>query len=182
MERDEEVSRDAMVGRGVKALREARGLSQAQVAQAMTDAGIENFYPQTVLKTEKGIRSLKLYEGIALAKILDVRAEELYPPDPASEHAAEIGRQLGRLVRAVSLVDRRIAEFNEAFAEFEDLREVAERLANDPDVGGRAKDVAERALEVLNHGAGSPVALEALSKLRHPSRSVGLPDGVDTEA
>lgn len=50
--------------------REAAGLSQAQVAEAMVEAGFSNFYPQTVLKIEKGTRVLKYDEGRALVAIL----------------------------------------------------------------------------------------------------------------
>lgn len=58
------------------------GLSQADLAREMTDAGVDGFYPQTVLKVEKGTRSLKLVEGIFMAKLLGVTADELFEPSP----------------------------------------------------------------------------------------------------
>ena len=65
---------DEIVGRNLKALREALGMSQAQLAVAMNEASVAGWFPQTVTKVEQGSRSLKLVEGLELAKILS--------PDP----------------------------------------------------------------------------------------------------
>lgn len=52
-------------------------MSQAALAQAMEKRGIAGIYPQTILKVEKGVRSLRFTEGLALAKILGVEPEDL---------------------------------------------------------------------------------------------------------
>lgn len=59
-------------------LRERLGLSQAQLAAAVTDAGVTGWFPQTVTKVEQGVRSVKLVEGLALAQCLGVEPVELY--------------------------------------------------------------------------------------------------------
>lgn len=74
------VNKDEKVGENVQVFRKARGLSQAQLAEKMSAAGVEGMYPQTILKIEKGARSLKFHEGLALAKILQVKPSNLYDP------------------------------------------------------------------------------------------------------
>ncbi|MEK8228735.1 helix-turn-helix transcriptional regulator [Oerskovia sp. M15] len=76
-------SRDQKIGATIRALREAQGLSQAQVAAALTSAGIDGMYAQTVLKVEKGTRGLKFHEGLELAKVLGVEPGELYDDTPS---------------------------------------------------------------------------------------------------
>lgn len=71
------MTRDVKIGENVKALRVAAGLSQAQLAERMTAAGLEGIYPQTITRIEQGKRSLKLHEGIALARILHVAVDSL---------------------------------------------------------------------------------------------------------
>ncbi|WP_402371426.1 helix-turn-helix domain-containing protein [Isoptericola rhizosphaerae] len=73
---------ESALGQNVRRLREAAGLSQAHVADAMAEAGIEGFYPQTVLKVEKGTRALKFVEGLELARVLGVEPQHLYSPAP----------------------------------------------------------------------------------------------------
>lgn len=62
---------DACIGANVKKYRLARGMSQGDVADAMSDPD-EPFHQQTVLKIEKGARSLKLAEASRLADVLKV--------------------------------------------------------------------------------------------------------------
>ena len=73
-------SRDEVVGRNMRSFREASALSQANLADAMSAAGFEGFYPQTITKLEKGTRSLKLVEALKLADILGVRARDFFDP------------------------------------------------------------------------------------------------------
>src|SRR5450759_940729 len=76
---------DEQVGKNVKRLRESQGMSQAEVAERMTRDGCPGFYPQTILKVEKGTRSLKLIEADSLAHVLRVSVSALLDPsNPAA--------------------------------------------------------------------------------------------------
>lgn len=68
---------DELIGRTVREVRERQKLSQADVARAMTERGTSAFYPQTILKIEKGERSLKLHEAAMLSQVLEVTIEDL---------------------------------------------------------------------------------------------------------
>jgi len=81
---------EATLGQNIRRIREAAGLSQAQVADAMVEAGVEGFYPQTVLKVEKGTRALKFVEGLELAAVLGVEPRDLYKTTPWAAALAEL--------------------------------------------------------------------------------------------
>lgn len=70
------------IGENVRRFREALGLSQAQLAQRLTDSGLEGFHPQTVLRVEKGTRPLRLAEALVVAEALSVHVAELSEVDP----------------------------------------------------------------------------------------------------
>jgi transcriptional regulator with XRE-family HTH domain len=80
-------TRDERVGSNVKHIRDQLGMSQAEVAEGMTEDGCPGFYPQTILKVEKGTRSLKLTEADSLARVLNVQLSALL--DPGTPDAVE---------------------------------------------------------------------------------------------
>lgn len=92
---------DETIGRNVKVLRDLMGLSQAQLAEAITEAGVP-FYPQTVTKIEQGARSLKFIEGLELAKILGVEPGALYEPPTTARDDQEARRAISDLRAASS--------------------------------------------------------------------------------
>ena len=53
-----------VLGRNVKRLREAAGMSQADLARRMSERSLAGFYPQTITKIESGGRDLKSKEGV----------------------------------------------------------------------------------------------------------------------
>ena len=75
-------STDMTIGENVRRFREALGLSQAQLAQRLTDSGLEGFHPQTVLRVEKGMRPLRLAEALVFAEALSVEVAALSDLDP----------------------------------------------------------------------------------------------------
>ncbi|WP_336707548.1 helix-turn-helix transcriptional regulator [Oerskovia sp. USHLN155] len=93
------MNRDERVGESVQVFRKARGLSQAQLAERMSAAGVDGMYPQTILKIEKGTRSLKFHEGLALAKILEVKPADLYDPTVEDVRGSLALLALGSLLR-----------------------------------------------------------------------------------
>lgn len=65
------------IGQSIREIREALGVSQAELANSMRDRGFSNYFPQTIAKLEGGRRSLQFDEGVAMADILGVAAEDL---------------------------------------------------------------------------------------------------------
>lgn len=72
-----QVDLEAVVGGRVRALREAQGLSQAQLGQRMGELGFPMEQP-TVYKLEKGARPIRLNELAALCIIFDVPIESMW--------------------------------------------------------------------------------------------------------
>jgi len=66
-----------VIAANIRRLREAKGLTQASLAAALTDAGLPSVYPQTITKIETGARALGFTEGIAIACALGVAPETL---------------------------------------------------------------------------------------------------------
>ena len=62
---------DAHIGATVQELRERLGLTQVRLAEAMAGRG-HAWHQQTVVKTEKGLRPLRLTEACDLASVLHV--------------------------------------------------------------------------------------------------------------
>lgn len=63
---------DVKVGKNVRACREAAGMSQTDLAEALSRATGEPMYQQTVLKIEKGTRPLKFAEAQHIANVFKV--------------------------------------------------------------------------------------------------------------
>ena len=68
---------DEPIARNIRRLRELRGMSQADLADALKDRGVPGMHPQTITKIEAGTRAVKLTEGLVLAEVLQVHPEEL---------------------------------------------------------------------------------------------------------
>lgn len=102
---DDQRSFDQMVGRNLQSLRTAAGMSQGQLAEALTDHGI-SFQQQTVLKVEKGDRPLRLREAEALASILHVEIASLVatPDLEVIRTGRTLERDLQRLGIALEMV------------------------------------------------------------------------------
>lgn len=67
---------DARIGRTVQQLREHLGITQARLADDMVGRG-HPWHQQTVVKTEKGLRPIRLTEACDLATLLHVELEQL---------------------------------------------------------------------------------------------------------
>jgi transcriptional regulator with XRE-family HTH domain len=79
---------EAEVGRRVRALREAQGLSQQQLGHELASLGFPMEQP-TVYKLEKGARPIRINELAALAQVFSVSVQELLPaPDVDPEAGA----------------------------------------------------------------------------------------------
>lgn len=134
------MTNDAVVGAHVRLLREARGMSQAAIAEAMASRGFEGFYPQTVLKIEKGTRSLKFVEGVVLADVLGVGPAELFELPERTEADAMVDRQ-------VRMLRDEFASLEEGLRDFENARRYLEWLLEQQEPSESNAARARRALE-----------------------------------
>jgi transcriptional regulator with XRE-family HTH domain len=87
---------DQQVGRNVARLRVAKELSQADVAQALTDWGVP-WHQQTQQKVERGARPLRLQEAVGLAEVLRVDTQALYGEEEVVDGEVVV-QQLARQV------------------------------------------------------------------------------------
>lgn len=70
---------DRLVGSNVQTYRKSRGLSQADLAAAISTPQ-EGVHQQTILKIEKGTRPLKLSEAVRIAEALEITPFDLVRP------------------------------------------------------------------------------------------------------
>lgn len=109
---DEARQFDANVGRNAQRVRSIAGLSQTQVAQAMSQRG-HSWQQQTVLKVERGSRPLRLSEAADLADFMGVEVRDLYDRRDHELLAAarvldDLVSTLGASIREVELGHRRL--------------------------------------------------------------------------
>ncbi|WP_281487772.1 helix-turn-helix transcriptional regulator [Ruicaihuangia caeni] len=91
---------DKAVARNIKQARERAGLSQAEVARLLTDAGVPAIHQTTIARIEKGDRKLRLAEALAIARILEYRVEDL----AESSRSAALRESYERLQKLVHSV------------------------------------------------------------------------------
>ncbi|NIL74427.1 hypothetical protein RhoFasB10_00511 [Rhodococcus sp. B10] len=121
-------------------------MSQAELSERVAQRLGTPFHQQTILKIEKGTRSLKFNEAIEIARVLEVSLDEL----------GNVGRELGRMITLADvhakILDNNIEALGVVSDRFEkDLVEVRElhaqlRAAGDSDPDSRA--AANRLLRV----------------------------------
>lgn len=68
---------DANIGRNLRTLREARGLSQAELARLVTEMGVLGFHQTTIARIESGQRAMRAAEGVAIARVMETNLEWL---------------------------------------------------------------------------------------------------------
>jgi transcriptional regulator with XRE-family HTH domain len=86
-------------GENVRAHRERKGMSQADVARLMTERGW-GWYQSTVYKTEQGRRRADAFEARDLALVFSVPLDRLFWPAPEESAVALAEDAVQRLVNA----------------------------------------------------------------------------------
>lgn len=104
---DEEPTFDEHVGRNVRELRESVGLTQAGLAGAIMERIAEGapsttvFRQQTIDKIERGLRPIKLHEGLVIAEALDCDMEVLCETErPAFDRALVVRGHISNFLKA----------------------------------------------------------------------------------
>lgn len=106
---------DETVAANLRRHREARGLSQAELAARMSDLGWR-YHPQTVHKNENGLRKITIGEGQVLASILGVHLERLSWPE-GEEAMIRLGElAISRIRQAADEVANAVASLHGAQA------------------------------------------------------------------
>lgn len=125
---------EEVVGRRAKALREARGWSQQQVARLMADNGF-SWRQTTVAKTEAADRPVRINEAAGLASVFGVTLNDLltipiddYATAHAAVHVAELTALSTAARQRLQECERDAGRANE---ELEDARAEVERLARE---------------------------------------------------
>jgi transcriptional regulator with XRE-family HTH domain len=107
---------DKRFGKRVKAKRDARGWSQAEMATMLTDMGA-HMHATTVAKIEAGDRSVRINEASAIADLFEVSVDSLLNRKPGAQRS-----ELTYLLRAL----RQSAQ--QAWGDLEAVRELLEEL------------------------------------------------------
>jgi transcriptional regulator with XRE-family HTH domain len=133
---------DERFGKRVKHERDLRGWSQAEMAQMLSDNGIQPIHPTTIAKIEGGTRSVRINEALGIANLFEASLDELL--DRARyAFADDLALALGGLGREARQSAEQISEIRQA---------LIYHLANIPDVNVNGLDaLLENAEDALNH-------------------------------
>ena len=117
----------------MQALRQAKGLSQAELAQRLTESG-GSFQQQTILKVEKGTRPLRFEEANHVAAALGVPMSELLGPS-AMAQLLRIRNQKSRLLARKRALVAELAQVEQDIEHTQRLEhEAAESFSETPDL------------------------------------------------
>src|SRR6185312_5282971 len=108
---------DKRFGKRVKAKRDARGWSQADMAKMLSDRGIHPMHPTTVAKIEAGDRSVRITEAVGIADLFEVSVDSLLGRKPGAQRSEQT--YLLRALRQSS---------DQVWAALETIRELLEEL------------------------------------------------------
>lgn len=103
---------DALIGANIQRYRTASGLSQAELAERLSERG-EQVHQQTVQKIEKGTRPLRFSEGLRIAEILGVPFSAFAQPTPDTDGSVRIQRQTTSVANAARALDESVVKLAE---------------------------------------------------------------------
>lgn len=133
----------------VRSLRQAAGMTQEQLAQALTEEGWAT-RQNTIAKLENGLRPTTLAELYVLARVFNVEARDIYvltdpPKDEDEEGAAKFAlKQSLALKRAqlktshneLAMLDREMAQLRHAVMELQkDISDLEAQIGEHPEEG-----------------------------------------------
>jgi transcriptional regulator with XRE-family HTH domain len=138
---------DERVGANIRRIREAKGFSQADLADELGRRGGLNWPQQTIARVEAGTRPLKFSEAIVIAETLEVdlgRLSEYFANEEIAAIATEILQRMAAIARTKKGMDdlrerhrREDEDFERTMMQWtRELHEVEKRLAE----AGAVKD------------------------------------------
>lgn len=164
---------DQRIGKNVRALRETRGLSQADVSTALTEKGLEGIYPQTIAKIESGLRTLKFVEALMLAEVLQLNVHRL--ADLGVDRQLKMVQDLNPAASARTVAVARLLDYLRA-------RTTAASVVTrhpEPDLRDAGKGFRALAERVLSSEGDPEQLIEEAYELWDPGS--GMPDDRDWE-
>lgn len=172
-----DVELERLIGANVRRYRTARGLSQADLATALSSRG-EQVHQQTIQKIEKGSRPLKFAEALRIAEALDISAAELTFGDKWADFNAQQLKNLS----TVESIGEELDNIAEQLART--LVQIALDIAIELDAPGlkptqnpATKDIADKAQRLFKVNWGKRLNAKIMSELRrHPYPTTIRPD------
>lgn len=125
----EESDVDRLIGGNVQQFRNAKKMSQAQLADAMTALGLQ-VAQQTILKIEKGTRPLRYSEAVAVAEALDVPLSALAPDRVTARERQNIDMAALEAAEADALLSVAVFRYIEAAHELKTVLDESPNLEN----------------------------------------------------
>lgn len=129
--------------------RDARGITQAELADAMREAGFP-FHQQTVLKIEQGTRKITLDEAVEISRILDTPLSFLTDDTRVSSVHGLLTAQAEGGAR----LHRELLELVKRQKKLRELRDSIEFDLTEGVIGERMVPIAEQALHDLDEALG----------------------------
>lgn len=179
---------DATVGRNLKQYREARGLTQTELAEVVSRFGETSFAQQTIVKIEKGSRPLKLREAERLAAALEIGLDDLVDDSEVMvSRAALIIEATRKLWDASAAVHDSVSRMNDAKAWLEAQLEPYRDSQEMRDVVAAAVlDDAESALQLdavaIAQDPSAPPGVRMISFAPRTQEGEGLPTLAEVRA
>src|SRR5271163_4440786 len=98
---------DDRLGNRIKVERENRGWSQVDMANMLSDNGIQPMHPTTVAKIEAGTRSVRINEAVGIADLFEVSLDSLLDRKPRAKRS-DVTRRLDALAQRVQELNSRV--------------------------------------------------------------------------
>jgi transcriptional regulator with XRE-family HTH domain len=136
---------DKRFGERIKAEREDRGWSQADMAKALSTVGVHSMHPTTIAKIEAGDRSVRINEAVGIADLFEVSLDALLDRDWPDDSALMFALRV--LAGYAGNAKRQIAQARDVAADIEDQLEDAARRFDSPQI----KALSRLALEMAEH-------------------------------
>jgi transcriptional regulator with XRE-family HTH domain len=97
-----------LIGQNIRSLRRAAGLTQADLADALREAGLKTWQRQTVAETESGRRDITVEELVVVAAFFEVPLSGLIvsPGGAVSIGTVKVGRRRLRVEEWVNLIEQ----------------------------------------------------------------------------
>ena len=121
---------DRLIGGNVQQFRNAKKMSQAQLADAMTAKTGQPVAQQTILKIEKGTRPLRYSEAVAVAEALDVPLSALSPDRVTARERQNIDMAALEAAEADALLSVAVFRYIEAAHELKTVLDESPNLEN----------------------------------------------------
>jgi transcriptional regulator with XRE-family HTH domain len=113
MSMNEDDDYEVQVGQNLRKMREARGMTQAELAGAVAERGLP-FRQQTIVKIEKGHRPLRLREAHEIAAALELRIDDLVAEQVVFDDSALLITHTAGLANRWEALRRAVLDLEEA--------------------------------------------------------------------